>query len=232
MGSGDIVGVCYDGGMYQVLTVAAFLLFVWLPVEAHQVSLSATESRFDIIALPANIETSQVHLGSLQGFPVMYEVTLDATSTISAVLRQEYQGETETIPFGLMIVRQSDRGNVYEIARFNPTPADWTKTKKSDLGLVLQSSQQISEEVGPGLYRIEVSTPNNQGLYMLELGAGEISDGYFMALSHARTIQSFYGYSVFKLFTSSLVYYPLGIMLLLLAIQRTWAYRQKITNVS
>jgi hypothetical protein len=218
--------------MNKTLVAAVFAIWIFLPTGAQAVTLSEVENPFDIVALPKTIEVPQTHLGELAGFPIMYEVSLDATSTIQAVLQQQYRGDQYTIPFGLMIVRQSERGSVHEVARFNPATDEWTRIRESDLGLTIQSSVQVNEEVGPGLYRIEVSTPDNHGKYMLALGVGESDTGYFEAVGDVRTIQKFFGYSILKMLTSSLVYYPLGIIFLLFAIQKTWKYRKTITSVA
>jgi hypothetical protein len=202
------------------------------PVVAHEMIVSEVVKPYDIVSLETNIETMQVHLGELNNFPVMYEVVLVASSTISTSLQQEYRGNENTVPFGIMVVRQNERGGVSEVARYNPEQEEWSRIKKPELGLVLQRSEQVSEEVGPGTYRIEVSSPNNQGLYVLKFGVGDIDEGYFESLGHARTMQKFFGYSIVKMLTSSLVYYPLGILFLLFAIQRTWKYRKIITNGS
>ena len=66
---------------------------------------------------------------------------------------------------------------------------------------------------------------------MLMIGENQQSNSYFETLGNVRTTQKFFGYSFFKLLTSSYVYYPLGILLLLFAIYRTWKYRKSIAYV-
>ena len=117
-----------------------------------------------------------------------------------------------------------------EVGRQQFVSEEWSSHKNKTYGMMMATSQSFEQPVEPGTYRIEVSTPTNQGKYLLHFGQGVEEGGYFHQLQSARVVQKFYGYSVVKLLTSSLVYYPLGILFLLFLLQRIWRYRTILKN--
>ena len=88
----------------------------------------------------------------------------------------------------------------------------------------------ISEDVEPGLYRIEISTPVNEGKFMLQIGNDPVETSYWSQLASVRQTQLFFGYGLFSMLGSSLIFYPLGIILLLFLIYKTWQYRGVFTK--
>ncbi|TXH01164.1 MAG: hypothetical protein E6P95_02375 [Candidatus Moraniibacteriota bacterium] len=212
----------------------AFLFFSGVThVSAAAVFQTVVTEPYELIPLATDLEQVQIHIGTLENFPIMYEFLVSATTTLAVQLSQQYKGNALPTDFALMIVREDDKGGgVSEIARLHPEAADWQIRKEAALGMKFWDSALISNELRPGVYRIEVSTPLNDGRYMLTLGTANESLGYFRMLQHAREIQSGFGLSIFSMLKSSLVYYPLGILLLLFAIYRTWKLRNNITHVA
>jgi hypothetical protein len=64
----------------------------------------------------------------------------------------------------------------------------------------------------------------------VSFGTEDADDGYFVSLSGVNRTQEFFGFSFFRLLSSSYVYYPLGIVFVLFIIQRMWKYRKLITQ--
>jgi hypothetical protein len=218
--------------MIKVLVFCIVCLFAVPFVSAHELLVTSVEKPYEVVELEFGIEEGQAHLGSLENFPIMYQFPVDSTTTISISLKQKYNEATDPLLLGLMLVRKDDRGGgVSEVVRFNPQADNWTRVKDKSLGLSLWESDVVVEDIEKGSYRLEVSTPVNQGRYLLNLGQDEKSDGYFQAVSHARTTQDFFGYSILRMLTSSLIYYPLGIIFLIFIINRTWKLRKMITHV-
>ncbi len=204
-----------------------------LPVVAFDVYQSEVTKPYEIIPLTAGLEPKQAHIGHLDNFPIMYEVIITATTTLTAQLSQQYQSSAKPLDLALMVVREDDKGGgVSEIARVHPVTTDWTARKDSVYGMSFWESLPISNELRPGIYRIEVSTPNNLGRYMLLLGTADESLGYFGTISHVHQVQQGFGLSIVRMLGSSYIYYPLGIILLLFVIQRTWRFRKSIAHVA
>lgn len=218
--------------IYSVLGWCGMLLLA-VPVMAYQLTLTEVSEPYEIVPLVSSPEEKQVYLGELQNFPIMYEVESEEGFTIALQLSQDYKNGVEPTLFSVMIVRKDDRGGgVTEVVRLNTTDEDWLTRKERAYGMTFQDSPVIEQVVGPGTYRIEVSTPQNLGKYQLTIGTESQKLGYGETLGRIYTTQKFFGYSPVKILTSSYVYYPLGIALVLLLMYRTWRWRKLITHVS
>ena len=201
-------------------------------VQAFELFITEVERPYEPVLIEEeDLHIKQVFLGELDDFPIMYEINVDESTDFSVGVRQKYAG-SEPIDFSLILIRENDNGKgVTEIARLRPRSENWDITKDKSLGLTFWESAQLSKDVEPGLYRLEISTPNNQGKYLLYFGE-EDESGYFKNLSNAHQIQKYFGYSVIKMLSSSLVYYLLGIIFLIFVINKTWKYRNIIKNAS
>jgi hypothetical protein len=198
--------------------------------QAYELYEKKVDVPYTIVELENDVEFSQVYLGELANFPIMYGFKIEEPAEFKFSLRQKYSSSEEVLPFGLILVKEEDKRGVTEILRFNPKMDEWVVKKEKTIGLNFLDSDAVTSTLEPGTYRLEVSTPVNLGKYMLSIGLGDDnSSGYFKSLSQTRTIQSFYGHSIFKMLSSSMVYYPLGIIFLLLLILITWKYRKSIT---
>jgi hypothetical protein len=183
------------------------------------------------VDLESSIKTDQIHLGELADFPLMYEFMVADSTELQFGLSQKYQ--SDPILFRSLLVREEDSGRgVREVMRFETQAEDWVVNKDDELGLTLYESETFTRELDPGVYRLEISTPDNLGKFMLKIGEFTESPSYLARLQQTATIQAFFDYSFLRILSSSLVYYPLGIILLLLAIQQTFKYRRYIINAN
>lgn len=214
---------------YIVLLVALFS-FAGQALAFNPVSAEPPEP-YSPILIEGDPYIQREYLGSLDGFPDLYELTSEVSFTLTLKVQQLQRADTT--PFGIIIVRQNDTdGGVTEIARINQPVSEWVQTEDTSLGLTLREGSSISETLAPGIYRIEVSTPDNVGTYALVVGDEAQSAHYFATVGQIATIQSHFDVSPFGLLFSRYVYYPLGTLLVLVGIFLTWKYRKKITHVS
>lgn len=192
------------------------LAFVVVPTDQSQ--------PYEVVPVEAVPGAERLFLGTLEGYPIMYELIAEEPFTFTAEIAQAANRVQQ--PLTLLLVRQNDRGGgVREIARMTVLPESWTRQRDSQLGLSFTTSPRIEEDVSAGIYRIEVSTPENTGDFMLRLGNAPESVGYLDQLAAVRQVQQWFGYGVLSMLLSSLVYYPLGIMVLLYLIYKTWQFR-------
>jgi len=218
----------YDVTMRYALLIGLFVLTA-APVSAFSPQITEATRPYEITTIEEAAAQSQNYLGELDGFPVMYEVTSDESFTLQTQVHQRYRSGSEPLPFSLIAIRQNERGGgVTEVARMNPAPADWQKTKSSQLGMSLWESPVLQADVEPGTYQIEISTPANEGTYLLSFGASDSEDGYFASLAGVQRTQQFFGLPFLMILALSYVYYPLGVILVLLVIQRIWKYRKLV----
>jgi hypothetical protein len=212
---------------FFLLLTALFSVGV-VSVSAYEVEVTEVKVPYEIVPLTGDFDEKRLLLGKLDNFPVMYGAIVVATTTLSIQLAQRDYG-ANPLGLSLMVVRVDDTGGgVTEVGRVYLQPADWQKRKDSVLGMTFLESALVHKEIGPGTYRIEVSTPDNLGSYMLTVGEIDAGSGYFDTVGNVRLVQKNFGFSVFTMLRSSYVYYPLGILFLLFMLQRTWKYRKVI----
>ena len=175
------------------------------------------------LAINALIEQEQLYLGQLIGDPHMSEVSLDEERTLTLTLVQSDAGES-ALPFSLIVVRDNDnhRG-VTEIGRLTGKDIQWTSYYDAALALSLRRSETVEYVLAPGVYRFEVSTPENLGKYLIMLGTESDDDaGYFTKLGDIRLVQEFFEASFFRIFISTYILYPVGTLILIMLIYLTW----------
>lgn len=216
-------------GMRYIFVSFTFFLFFCSQVFAYELNITEIEKPYDVVPVTLDSEIQKVYLGVLDNFPVMYEVEVSATTTLTLGLRQKYYGDTEPVPFALMVVRKNDDGSgVTEVARFYPESGDWLRNKDSEIGITFLDSKTISNRIAPGTYNVEVSTPENIGNFSLIFGKSDEPVEYFKRLGQVRTTQRFFGYSILRMLTSSLVYYPIGIIFVLYLLGKIFKYKNCI----
>ncbi|HMO78386.1 MAG TPA: hypothetical protein PKD95_04285 [Candidatus Paceibacterota bacterium] len=196
-------------------------------VLAYNPTINTTILPFDVVTIDGNIESEAQYLGKLIGYPQMYEFVLTEAATLTLELAQ--LSDENPIPFSLIIVKEnSNNGGVSEVGRLQAKDISWSMVKDRVLGLKLLKSEVFVAELTAGVYRVEVSTPDNFGSYLLEVGDEPFNPGYFSTLSDIRTIQKFFDLSFFSLLRSSYVSYPLGIVILLILFYFTWRKREEL----
>lgn len=203
-----------------------FLLILLCPasVSAYIAIVTDQSQPYETVPVEAPPGEERYFLGELTGYPIMYEVQADDPFSFVAQVRQ--LANTEQQPLSLIVVRKNDRGGgVREVARMNTSPDEWARARDAAVGLTFSQSPLINEPVEAGVYRIEVSSPRNTGKFMLQIGEQPTDAGYIDRLSAVRTTQTFFGRSMISMLGSSLIFYPVGILLLLFLIYKTWQYR-------
>ncbi|MCA9360533.1 hypothetical protein H6785_03565 [Candidatus Nomurabacteria bacterium] len=211
--------------MYKALFCLLIFFSSYVPTFAYDLYVTEVEKPYDIVRISASVEERQLHLGTLADFPVMYEVELSEATDFTASLRQLSNGRLEPLPLGMIVVKRGERGDVTEVARFNPEAEKWNKVKDKTIGLTFWDSEVVVKQLEAGTYGIEISTPDNVGKYILSTGRAPEGVGYFEKLSKAYQIQDFFGYSIFRMLVLPAVYYPLGLLLLLFVSNKIRKYR-------
>lgn len=222
-------------GMIVHMKKVLGVLLVWGVVvgiaAAFEVASTEVAKPYDVVDITPDEYNQVVHMGTLDGFPIMYEFTVDESTELSFQL----QTLANLMPggvFSLMIVRENDDGSgVTEVARQTAVKSDWQPRKDTVYGLTFLDGEVLTLVYEPGTYRVEVSTPVNEGKYLLVAGQTADHLSYFSTLNRVYAIQSHFGYSFVRLLGSSYVYYPLGILLLLFVLERTWGFRDRISRV-
>jgi len=212
----------------KIIFLTCFLL-VLAPsfLLAYNPTINTTVLPFEVVTIDNNIEAEAEYLNELIGYPQMYEFVLTKEATLTLELAQ--LSKDTPVPFSLITVKENtNNGGVTEIGRLQAKDISWTLVNDRILGMQLLKSQVFSADLTAGVYRVEVSTPDNFGAYFLTVGDVPFNPGYFSTLSDIRTIQHFFDLSLISLFRSSYVSYPLGIIILLILFFFTWRNREKL----
>ncbi|MEM9336491.1 MAG: hypothetical protein AAGA35_01375 [Patescibacteria group bacterium] len=207
--------------------LVCFLTFFFLPVVAIAFSVERNELPQQYAVYDVEQPTDRIqYLGELVGFPDTYQFVLRDPAPFQAHILAYQDGEIDPT-FSVILVREKDRGGVTEIMRLKREDGEWIEVTDPDSRIDYLSGEVFEGELEPGVYRLEVSNPENLGQYALWMGTEESGVGYFSSLASIRSAHAFHGYSIFKLFTVSRVYLPLGILLLLGLMYATWRYRNR-----
>lgn len=218
--------------MYKYFLLSAVSFFsVVTYTQAFSATLEEVPVQYDVVKIDTP-EVKQIILGELNDSPEMYEISSDQPFKLTVSLRA-LPKSLSPLPAnftGLIIKQKAVRG-VEEVARLKAVEANWEELRDSSTGLSYQNGPNFSQDMASGTYRVEVSTPDNHGKYLLVIGDQTDDNGYFTNLGNVATVYEFYGLSKIRMFSSPFVHYPLGILILLSLIFVTWRKnRSQTTN--
>ena len=211
----------------QYCAVLIVVLFSLIPrTQAFVAVVETVPTQYEVITIQ-NPEIEQLILGELTDAPEMFEIVSEVPFTLTAEIRAVPNTSGANLPqLGGIIILQKEIRGVEEVARLNASDAAWTVVTDPESGLVYQAGPYFSEPVPAGTYRIEVSSPNNKGKYLLLIGNQKDENGYFASLSDIKRAYAFYDLSTIRMVSSPYVFYPLGIMMILSLIVGTWFFRR------
>ena len=191
-----------------------------------QVSFVEVERPYDPYLLTTDIPWQQTLYGDLQGFPDLFEFTITATSTIPIVLRAIDLDGGES-PFSLILVRDEAQRGVSEVLRLVTREIVWEPYTDRQTKMSYLTAPTITPNLEPGTYRLEVSTPDNEGRYAIVFGENVQRLGYLAAWQTIRSIHDFHGYGAIHMLRTSHAQIPFLIILILLGMAGTWYYARR-----
>jgi hypothetical protein len=191
--------------------------------QAYVAEVAEPQAEYAAIAITDDTYKQRTYLGDLEGAPDMYTFTTDVAISIQLQLAQH--DNKDAVPFGIIMVRQNDDdGGVTEILRQNQPLEEWTEDHSSFFGFSRRIGGVIEKEILPGTYNIEISTPDNQGVYLLTLGDEPVRTGYFRTVYEIMETQVHLGLVPLRIFLTPFGYIPLLIVLG----GGAWWYRRRL----
>ncbi|QQR64436.1 hypothetical protein IPH92_02590 [Candidatus Kaiserbacteria bacterium] len=189
----------------------------YVPVLVEQESLN------DITQI-ADPTLAQGFFGTLDSFPQTYEIHASEPFTLYANIRTpDLPSNTNTVSG--IIIKEEKRG-VSEITRMHAADAAWETVHDTLTGNSYREGATFEKELEPGVYRIEVHTPDNAEKYVLMVGKrDDMTLGYFSLLGRLIDVQRFNERSAFFMVLSPYVYIPLGIIMG--GIGGVWWYKRR-----
>jgi hypothetical protein len=181
-------------------------------VDAYVPQMVEQESLADI-TLIADPTLSQGFYGTLEGFPHTFEIHVPESFVFRVQLRTPNLSSNTNAISGI-IIKEQKRG-VKEITRLLGKDASWEVHTDTLSGTLYREGASFEQELEPGVYRIEVHTPDNTEKYVLMMGKYEdMTIGYFTLLGRIMDIQTFNERSVLWVVLSPYVYLPLLLFVL------------------
>lgn len=213
-----------------------FLFSIWVFVTtfstagAYTAVLEPVATPYEVVTINDDPMIERSILGELEGSPEMFEITSDVEFTLTVEIRALIESATSP-EFAGIIIRQKESRGVEEVARLWATDADWLRVVHKETGLPYYAGPFWSQVMPAGMYRIEVSTPENSGKYILVIGSQSDSNGYLESIRNVALTYEFYEASTIRMFNSPYIHYPLGILLLILLLGGTWWWhRSRISH--
>lgn len=199
------------------------LLLLAFPVMVSAVTFTEQADPFAITQW-TNITKTETYYSTLGGFPHTYEFIVTASTTFNATLSYKRSDD----PVSLILVREQARG-VAEVTRIDGQTAEGDRDRV--LGVRLRTLPPVATELTPGIYRLEVSNPDNNGRYQLQVGTTEVSRSYWQTIKDTFAVHGFYGWSITALFTWRILL-PIGVVIVLYCLYQEWRKQSEATESS
>lgn len=192
--------------------------------------LVTQESLIDITSI-ADPELAQVFFGELTGFPHTYEIQAETSFTLVIGVHTP-DLETNTNTASGIVIKETTRGRVEEITRLIGTDASWNVVRDTLSGGKYREGPSFERQLDPGVYRIEIHTPDNKEKYQFAIGTRkEMTLGYLELLTRIISVDTFLERSMFWIITSPYVYWPLfGLVSVCMSLWylRIWFRRKRV----
>ncbi len=188
------------------------LLLAPLCVFAYASVVALPEDQATVLPIEYTLKT-QEFFGRLGGYPHTFEFTITEDTLFSASIFVPDRAVQKN-DISIIVVKEERRG-VSEVGRTVIKDQSWEQTYDAMLAETFRSGGNIKSQLQSGVYRLEVSSPNNEGKYRVVLGTGKVQRGYFENLHVLFEVKSFLDNSKWSAIKSPLIYVPLLALLLI-----------------
>lgn len=187
------------------------LVLLLVPVSgfAYEAIEVVQPSAFEISTVK-EVSAEQWFVGELDNFPHTFEFLLTEPTSLRVQVMQ-LAGEAEPNCLSLIAIREVTRG-VEEVMRRSCEDATWEPFSDPVSKLDFVENQYYEDKLEAGIYRVEVSSPDNQGRYVLKWGTENTASGYFATLKSINTLRSGLGLSPVGILGSKYVFVPLFVI--------------------
>jgi len=215
--------------MIRGMRVLLFTLCVFaLPVvaDAHRPVVMQPETVADVYEV-SDPEISRAFYGELDDFPHTFQIRATSSFRLYVQVLEPDREDAQNDHAGIIIRERDDGRGVEEVARLRPSEASWESFYEFFGGDSYLEGPEFNQEVGPGVYRVEVSTPVNDGKYVLAIG--KIEDfsgvGYFETLKGIYGAKQMMGRSPLTMLYSPFVFVPLLVLIITLFVYRRYKHK-------
>jgi hypothetical protein len=194
----------------RVFLIACIILFTPHFVRAHVPVIVEQTSLHDIEIVTDPVR-SQAFYGTLDDFPHTYEIRVKEPFLLRAEVLIPDTDSAKELVSGIVIRETGRQGKVEEVTRMLAKDATWESFYEFWGGDRYRRGGLYEAEVTPGVYRIEVSTPDNDASYVLVIGTEEEwgDVGYFEMIGRIADVKAFFGKPTVMVVQSPLIFIPL-----------------------
>lgn len=215
--------------MFRFILVFLLCLTVFAPAVslAYSVTKHNESTPYEVLKIDNVDDGKHYIIGELDGYPEMIEFTTDEPLSLRTQILALPSSTTPN--FGGIIVRVLTPRGVEEIVRMKSSEATWEVVKEPVSKLSFLSGPSFETKVASGTYRVEVSTPENFGKYIILLGNTDTNGDFGATWRAVSDMYEFAEVSKIAMLRTPLVYYPVGIILLLFGFGYTiWRTRDRL----
>jgi hypothetical protein len=201
-------------GMIRSLSFSAFV-FLWpLCVFAYTSVIAKPELASTVLTI-TDVDRPQEFFGQLNNFPHTFDFSLSEKMDFKASVFV-HDGEVQKNDVSIILVKKERRG-VSEIGRTSSKNDSWESGFDYVLVESFKKGGEIAAPLEAGEYTLEVSSPNNDGIYRLRIGEGG-RRGYFDSVRTLFEVKDLTGSSPLSAILSPLLYVPIVLLLLLVGV--------------
>lgn len=213
--------------MKLCVSVLSLLVLLIPSAATAAVVFHTLPEQYAIYELPDDLLEEQLAYGELLGYPDTYQFRLAATTTVTVAIWDVDHTVDTSLLSGIVVYDEGQRG-VREITRLSAAEADWEMYTDARTTMRYRTGPIYTGDLSPGIYRVEISTPDNEGRYRMLFSAEDSTQsGYFATLRDIRATQVFHGYAWWYMLRTAHVYIPIGIILFGVGIYATWRYARR-----
>lgn len=198
--------------LFQIGALLGLCLW-WLPIVTLAATFTTETDPFTphTISVP---DTPQTIFGELAGYPHTYTFSVDTPIDVTYRIST---AEKHTL-FSLLLVKHVDRG-VAEVVRVDGAKAVWSQAYDWRFAKRIAVTELITTTLAPGVYKLEISNPTNEGRYQLDINGGDAFN-FFRSLTDTFRVHAFYGSWV-----TALISWQILVLLVCLSIAYWWLRR-------
>jgi len=212
------------------LLVALVLIGISAPVAAlaQQREIVVSESPRDVFVVE-DINRYRAHYGELAGWPHLYRYSAEDPFRLTLALAEPALGEEPLEKFTVIVVKEVYREGVTELTRLRPEEVTWEREYEPVGGDAYYRGGSYEAELDEGTYLIEVSSPRNEGKYVLSIGHEKQLGprSFFSTFKGVYEVKRFFEKPAIAVLQSPFYYIP-ALLLSLLLVVRYW--RRKRNN--
>ncbi len=192
----------------------ALLLFgAWIRTDFAPLQHTTLKSQTEVITISDPAEL-QLFYGTLDLVPHTYEFQISEAGRFVAYIMMP-ESNPERVISAILIKEPNGKGRVTEIARLSGVSVTWEKTYIGATGDTLLKGPSFDATLEPGVYRLEVHTPDNREPYVMQIGTEEEGPGYVAFLRQLAGFKQFLGTSSLTMFFSPALFVPFFFVVLI-----------------